>query len=179
MHLVPQSKHPGEEKNGEDSIAGGQKGKESSPRTAVLLKSSTSLYWARASTLTGRPMLTVRTGVKGYTGPKGYTATPTNLNSGSSRTPTANLGNSAPGGVKAECLNCGATHTLLWRPGLNDELNCNACGLYCKLHKRPRPKMMRNTNGDGRSQNVPRPETIDVMAVAFSTSSMVRLVPFP
>ncbi|KAJ7574891.1 hypothetical protein C8J56DRAFT_1032905 [Mycena floridula] len=27
MHLVPQSKHPGEEKNGEDSIAGGQKGK--------------------------------------------------------------------------------------------------------------------------------------------------------
>ncbi|KAJ7586682.1 hypothetical protein C8J56DRAFT_728738, partial [Mycena floridula] len=34
---------------------------------------------------------------------------------------------------KAECLNCGATHTLLWRPGLNDELNCNACGLYCKL----------------------------------------------
>ncbi|KAJ7574731.1 hypothetical protein C8J56DRAFT_1032949 [Mycena floridula] len=27
MHLVPQSKHPGEEKNGEDNIAGGQKGK--------------------------------------------------------------------------------------------------------------------------------------------------------
>ncbi|KAI0026481.1 hypothetical protein K488DRAFT_21763, partial [Vararia minispora EC-137] len=54
--------------------------------------------------------------------------------------------NTAPGGAKAECSNCGATHTPLWRRGLNDELNCNACGLYCKLHKRPRPKTMRNTH---------------------------------
>ncbi|KAG0697485.1 hypothetical protein DFH29DRAFT_984242 [Suillus ampliporus] len=56
----------------------------------------------------------------------------------------------APGGVKAECSNCGATHTPLWRRGLNDELNCNACGLYCKLHKRPRPKSMRGSHGEGR-----------------------------
>ncbi|KAG2361108.1 hypothetical protein BDR07DRAFT_1486291 [Suillus spraguei] len=56
----------------------------------------------------------------------------------------------APGGVKAECSNCGATHTPLWRRGLNDELNCNACGLYCKLHKRPRPKSMRASHGEGR-----------------------------
>ena len=43
------------------------------------------------------------------------------------------LSNSARGGVKLECFNCGATHTTLWRRGLNDELICNACELYCKL----------------------------------------------
>ncbi|KAJ6626070.1 hypothetical protein B0H10DRAFT_2211585 [Mycena sp. CBHHK59/15] len=77
--------------------------------------------------------------------------------------------NSAPGGVKAECSNCGATHTPLWRRGLNDELNCNACGLYCKLHKRPRPKTMRSTagNGEGRGQSV-RAEAVDVMAQCYN-----------
>ncbi|EEB97887.1 hypothetical protein MPER_02700, partial [Moniliophthora perniciosa FA553] len=73
------------------------------------------------------------------------------------------MNNTGPGGVKAECSNCGATHTPLWRRGLNDELNCNACGLYCKLHKRPRPKTMRNSHGEGRSQTAPRQETVDVV----------------
>ncbi|KAF7321170.1 hypothetical protein HMN09_00205200 [Mycena chlorophos] len=74
----------------------------------------------------------------------------------------------APGGVKAECSNCGATHTPLWRRGLNDELNCNACGLYCKLHKRPRPKTMRQNGGqEGRGQSV-RAEAVDVMAQCYN-----------
>ena len=64
--------------------------------------------------------------------------------------------NSAPAGQKTECSNCGATHTPMAK-WLNDELKCNACGLYRKLvsvskavvpqadairaqHKRPRPK---------------------------------------
>ncbi|VDC07670.1 unnamed protein product [Peniophora sp. CBMAI 1063] len=83
----------------------------------------------------------------------------------------------APGGQKAECSNCGATHTPLWRRGLNDELNCNACGLYCKLHKRPRPKTMRGQPAHARQVEAsasasasttggPRVEPIEAIPVA-------------
>ncbi|KAG6831370.1 hypothetical protein H0H87_005300 [Tephrocybe sp. NHM501043] len=57
---------------------------------------------------------------------------------------TSSLSDIELGGMK-ECANCGATHTPLWRRGLNNELNCNACGLYAKLHKRPRPKSIRTS----------------------------------
>ncbi|KAH9929417.1 uncharacterized protein B0H18DRAFT_1084190 [Fomitopsis serialis] len=104
-----------------------------------------------------RPSLSLRTQSSARS--SGPSATPVN-NGG----PGTQSSNTAPGGVKAECSNCGATHTPLWRRGLNDELNCNACGLYCKLHKRPRPKSMRNNHGEGRTQSAPRSDTQEIVA---------------
>ncbi|KAH9476806.1 GATA-binding factor 1-A [Psilocybe cubensis] len=126
-----------------------------------------SIYGTRSSTPTGRPTLTLRTQTVTRSANPGATATSLNpalLRGG----PGSTLGNSAPGGLKAECSNCGATHTPLWRRGLNDELNCNACGLYCKLHKRPRPKSMRNSHGESRASATPRQEAVDVMAQCYN-----------
>ncbi|KAI8851517.1 hypothetical protein BC829DRAFT_361008 [Chytridium lagenaria] len=44
------------------------------------------------------------------------------------------------------CANCGVTSTPLWRRGLNDDVLCNACGLYLKLHHVNRPKTLRPTS---------------------------------
>ncbi|KAI8354078.1 hypothetical protein BD560DRAFT_357540 [Blakeslea trispora] len=41
------------------------------------------------------------------------------------------------------CSNCCTTSTPLWRRSANDELLCNACGLYLKLHNAPRPKYLK------------------------------------
>ncbi|KAF9231545.1 hypothetical protein BU15DRAFT_68238 [Melanogaster broomeanus] len=112
------------------------------------------------NTPNGRLNLTVKTHNAPTTRSSGPGATATSLNPAVLRG-TSN--NSAPGGVKAECSNCSATHTPLWRRGLNDELNCNACGLYCKLHKRPRPKSMRANHGETRTQATPRQEMVDGM----------------
>ncbi|KAG6827220.1 hypothetical protein H0H92_012741 [Tricholoma furcatifolium] len=142
--------------------AASQVAKEALPQTVAPSKVNL-LYDNRSITPTARPALTVRTAVTRSSGP-GATATSTS----SLRTTTSLANTGGPGGQKAECSNCGATHTPLWRRGLNDELNCNACGLYCKLHKRPRPKSMRNTHGE-RAQAPPRQETVDVTGLSSST----------
>ncbi|KAE9401777.1 hypothetical protein BT96DRAFT_593949 [Gymnopus androsaceus JB14] len=125
-----------------------------------------------ARSTTPRPSLTVRT-TNNSASTRIPSATVTAINTPSvkanGRGGAALNTNNVPGGQKAECSNCGATHTPLWRRGLNDELNCNACGLYCKLHKRPRPKTMRNAHGEGRAQSsTPRNESVEVMAQCYN-----------
>lgn len=53
--------------------------------------------------------------------------------------PSASISTSGDieGGPK--CSHCEATTTPLWRRGPEEELLCNACGLYLKLHSRKRP----------------------------------------
>ncbi|ORY57121.1 GATA zinc finger-domain-containing protein, partial [Leucosporidium creatinivorum] len=52
------------------------------------------------------------------------------------------------------CTHCGSVTTPLWRRGPDDELLCNACGLYQKLHQKPRPKAFATqANSAKRSQN--------------------------
>ncbi|CAO3591212.1 unnamed protein product [Absidia cylindrospora] len=52
--------------------------------------------------------------------------------------------NSTPSEGKAPiCSNCESTSTPLWRRSANDDLLCNACGLYLKLHKTSRPKYLK------------------------------------
>ncbi|KAJ3160389.1 hypothetical protein HDU86_000723 [Geranomyces michiganensis] len=44
---------------------------------------------------------------------------------------------------KMMCENCEVTSTPLWRRSAKDELLCNACGLYLKLHNTMRPKNLK------------------------------------
>ncbi|KAI8145950.1 hypothetical protein BJV82DRAFT_602856 [Fennellomyces sp. T-0311] len=52
---------------------------------------------------------------------------------------------SSPG--QPVCSNCSTTTTPLWRRSADDELLCNACGLYLKLHNAPRPKHLKPHSG--------------------------------
>ncbi|KAJ2645681.1 GATA type transcriptional activator of nitrogen-regulated proteins, partial [Coemansia sp. RSA 1285] len=42
-------------------------------------------------------------------------------------------------GMTPKCFNCNAEQTPLWRRDPQDNIICNACGLYYKLHGKPRP----------------------------------------
>ncbi|KAJ1033854.1 hypothetical protein NDA16_000062 [Ustilago loliicola] len=78
---------------------------------------------------------------------------PDGLPAGSS-TPSASFASGSVHPTQAQCTNCGATSTPLWRRDPNDLLLCNACGLYLKLHKTPRPKSLKNHHSHSHSGHV-------------------------
>jgi len=51
----------------------------------------------------------------------------------------AALANIATYPLQPVCQNCSTSTTPLWRRDENGSVLCNACGLFLKLHGRPRP----------------------------------------
>ncbi|TKY89851.1 hypothetical protein EX895_001148 [Sporisorium graminicola] len=78
---------------------------------------------------------------------------PEGLPAGSS-TPSAAFTSGSAHPTQAQCTNCGATSTPLWRRDPNDLLLCNACGLYLKLHKTPRPKSLKSHHSHSHSGHI-------------------------
>lgn len=54
-------------------------------------------------------------------------------------TPNSDTGAAASSYSQPICQNCSTSTTPLWRRDENGQVLCNACGLFLKLHGRPRP----------------------------------------
>ncbi|CAO3623500.1 unnamed protein product [Cunninghamella echinulata] len=79
--------------------------------------------------------------------------------------------NSTPSeGKEPICSNCETTSTPLWRRSANDELLCNACGLYLKLHKTPRPKYLKPHSMRGKDGSAEE-EAIQVVCSNCATTT--------
>ncbi|XP_044306257.1 transcription factor GATA-4 isoform X2 [Varanus komodoensis] len=84
--------------------------------------------------------------------------------------------------IGLSCANCHTSTTTLWRRNAEGEPVCNACGLYMKLHRVPRPLAMRkegiqtrkrkpkNLNKSKTSAGPPSKETL-ASAISSATST--------
>ncbi|KAI8099583.1 uncharacterized protein BX664DRAFT_255807 [Halteromyces radiatus] len=66
------------------------------------------------------------------------------------------------------CTNCFSVSTPLWRRSPDDQLLCNACGLYQKLHNAPRPKSLKPHNS---RKEAKEEETIQLTCSNCDTST--------
>ncbi|TPX44127.1 hypothetical protein SeMB42_g02802 [Synchytrium endobioticum] len=80
-------------------------------------------------------------GGRGYLPTAPFSATPSIVN--------------GEGARRMMCSNCETTSTPFWRRSSNDELLCNACGLYLKLHGRQRPLALAKNSVQKPNPNAP------------------------
>ncbi|KAJ2018413.1 GATA type transcriptional activator of nitrogen-regulated proteins [Coemansia sp. RSA 922] len=72
-------------------------------------------------------------------------------------------------GLTPRCFNCSAEHTPLWRRDPQDNIICNACGLYFKLHGKARPVAMKRAAIRRRNRTTSSSVSIGAQSVpAFS-----------
>ncbi|KAG1454769.1 hypothetical protein G6F55_007429 [Rhizopus delemar] len=137
--------------------------------TMINTTDSNALYVANTSMPPPPPTSTLHNKLLGQQSPFGHQESPLSVEDTSGYSMSAPSSpqdklNKRPASSHAEnkpvCTNCGATKTPLWRRSIEDDLLCNACGLYQKLHNAPRPKSLKPHNSKKELKEVEGPKLV-------------------